>query len=87
MNADIQGALDQLDDFYHCFEHKGKRLSKEYVEGILRQGLSRGYTHTGQFTDDEVDAIIHRFDMQVIRKHQLEATQFVMPLDAVTPKQ
>ena len=32
MNADIEGSLNQLNKSYQCFEHKGKRLTKEQVK-------------------------------------------------------
>lgn len=58
MNADIQGALSQLKTSYKAFEHKGKRMTKYQVKRVLEYGISKGYTNTGQLTDDEVDKII-----------------------------
>lgn len=58
MNADIKGALEQLNRSYHTFEHNGKRMTKEQVKAVLEYGLEKGYTHTGQLTDNEVDLIL-----------------------------
>lgn len=59
MNADIKGALAQL-HYYRCFEHRGKRMTKAQVKKILEYGLSKGYKHTGQLTDGEVDGLIYK---------------------------
>lgn len=58
MNADIQGALAQLKTSYKAFEHKGKRMTKEQVKSVLEYGISKGYTNTGQLSDEEVDKIV-----------------------------
>lgn len=58
MNADIKGSLEQLDRSYKSFTHKGKRMTKNQVKNILEYGLSKGYTNTGQLSDDEVDGIL-----------------------------
>lgn len=55
MNADIKGALSQINKTYRLFEHKGKSMSKDEVTKILKYGLAKGYEHTGQLTDDDVD--------------------------------
>ena len=59
MNADISGALQQLDKSYRCFEHKGKPMSKDQVLKVLKYGVSKGYTNTGQISDEEVDKILN----------------------------
>jgi hypothetical protein len=59
MNADIKGALKQLNKSYRAFEHKGKSMTKEQVKMVLEYGLNKGYKHTGQLTDEEVDIIIN----------------------------
>lgn len=58
MNADIAGALAQIDKSWKGFEHKGKRLTKEQVIKVLEFGLSKGYKTTDQFTDEEVDNLL-----------------------------
>ncbi len=58
MNADIKGALKQIDKSYRSFEHKGMPMTKKQVKSVLEYGLEKGYKHTGQLTDEEVDMII-----------------------------
>lgn len=58
MNADIKGALEQLNKSWKAFTHKGKRMTKEEVKRVLMYGLKQGYTHTGQLSDEEVDKVI-----------------------------
>jgi len=58
MHADIAGALMQINKSYKAFEHRGKPMTKSQVIKVLKYGLSKGYTNTGQFTDDEVDEIL-----------------------------
>tara|TARA_B100001146_G_C15977464_1_gene346869 strand:- start:453 stop:635 length:183 start_codon:yes stop_codon:yes gene_type:complete len=58
MNADIEGALTQLDRSYKAFTHKGKPMTKLQVKKVLEYGLKQGYEHTGQLTDNEVDQIL-----------------------------
>lgn len=58
MNADIKGALAQLNRSYKAFEHKGKRMTKQEVKKVLEYGLAKGYKHTGQLLDEEVERII-----------------------------
>ncbi len=58
MVADIKGALEQLNKSYRAFEHRGKSMTKEQVKKVLEYGLEKGYEHTGQLTDKEVDAVI-----------------------------
>lgn len=58
MEADLVGALEQLDKSYKAFEHKGKPMTKEQVRQVLVYGIRKGYTHTGQLTDEEVDSVL-----------------------------
>ena len=58
MNADIAGALEQINKFYTAFQHKGKPMTKEQVKKVLQYGLKKGYKNTGQFTDEEVDKVL-----------------------------
>lgn len=58
MKADLTGALEQLDKSYKTFEHKGKPMTKEQVRKVLIYGIKKGYRHTGQLTDEEVDKIL-----------------------------
>lgn len=59
MRADIVGALTQLERSWRTFEHRGKPMTKEQVKKVLLYGINKGYKHTGEFTDEEVDAVIN----------------------------
>ncbi len=58
MNADIKGALAQINRSYRAFEHKGQRMTKDQVKKVLEYGLNMGYTSTSQLSDDEVDVVL-----------------------------
>lgn len=60
MKADLAGALEQLNKSWKTFEHKNKPMTKEQVRKYLIYGLNRGYRHTGQLTDEEIDSIISK---------------------------
>lgn len=60
MNADIKGALEQINKSYKAFEHKGERMTYKQVKAVLEYGLENGYTNTGQLQDEEVDEIISK---------------------------
>lgn len=55
MQADLVGALEQLDRSWRAFEHKGKPMTKEQVRKALVYGIRKGYTHTGQMSDEDVE--------------------------------
>ncbi len=59
MHADLAGALEQLDNSWKAFEHKGRLLTKQQVRAVLVYGLSKGYKSTKELTDQEVDSIIN----------------------------
>jgi len=59
MKAAIKGALQQINKSWKAFEHKGKKMTKRQVKSVLEYGLQKGYEHTGQYTDDEIDNIIN----------------------------
>ena len=58
MNADLIGALGQLENSWRAFEHKGKPMTKEEVRKCLVYGIKKGYKHTGQLTDNDVEIAI-----------------------------
>jgi hypothetical protein len=58
MEADIKGSLNQINKAWKCFEHKGEPMTKKQVIAVLNYGLMKGYEHTGQFTEEEVDKIL-----------------------------
>lgn len=60
MNADIKGALRNINKWYRCFEHNDKPMTKDQVKAVLNYGLSKGYDNTGQLTDEEVNEVLGR---------------------------
>jgi hypothetical protein len=58
MNADIKGALRQINKSWKAFFHKGKPMTFKEVKAVLEYGIKKGYKSTGELTDDEVDSII-----------------------------
>jgi len=58
MNADIKGALEQLNKSYKAFTHRERFLSKNDVKRVLEYGLTKGYKTTDELTDVEVDKIL-----------------------------
>ncbi len=61
MNADIKGALVRINRTYRAFEHNGKPMTKEQVRKVLEYGISKGYTNTGQLSDEEVDKVLTNY--------------------------
>lgn len=59
MNADVKGALNQLDRSYKAFVHNGKPMAKHEVKKVLEYALAKGYEHTGQLSDKEIDSIVN----------------------------
>lgn len=58
MDADIQGALNQINRSYRAFEHNGIAMTKKEVKKVLQFGLMRGYKTTDQISDVEIDKIL-----------------------------
>lgn len=62
MNADIKGALAQINTSYKAFIHNGKRMSKEQVKAVLEYADQVGYKTTDQIPDKEIDEIIDKLN-------------------------
>lgn len=60
MNADVKGALAQLNKSWSAFTHKGQRMSKNEVKAVLEYAVSKGYKTTAELSDNEVDEIINK---------------------------
>ena len=60
MNADIKGAIERINTCWWAFEHNGKPMTKTQVKEVLYYGLKKGYKHTGQISDEEIDNIINK---------------------------
>jgi len=61
MKADLVGALQQLDTSWSAFEHKGKPMTKDQVRKALVYGIKKGYKHTGDLTDEDIDLALSVF--------------------------
>lgn len=59
MNADVKGALAQINTSWNAFTHKGQRMSKNQVKAVLEYAVSKGYKTTAELNDNEVDEIIN----------------------------
>lgn len=59
MNANLAGALEQLETSWKAFEHNGKPMTKEQVRKALIYGLKKGYSTTKELTDEDVDNAIY----------------------------
>jgi len=60
MNADVKGALNQIDKSWKAFTHEGYNLTKPAVKRILEYALAKGYEHTGQIRDSEIDHLLNK---------------------------
>lgn len=58
MDADIEGAYENLEKSWRVFEHRGKPMTKNQVRQVLLHGIKKGYESTSEFTDEEIDQII-----------------------------
>ncbi len=58
MNADIKGALQQLNKSWQAFVHNGKPMTKLQVKAVLEYAIKKGYEHTGQLSDSEIDSVL-----------------------------
>lgn len=59
MNADIKGALAQINRSWKVFEYKGKPMTKKQVKAVLEYGVSKGYETTNEISSEEIDNIIN----------------------------
>jgi hypothetical protein len=60
MQADLVGALKQLNTSWRTFEHKGKSMTKEQVRKVLVYGIQKGYKSTAELKDEEVDEVLKK---------------------------
>jgi hypothetical protein len=66
MNADVEGALAQINRSYKDFEHKGKPMTKVQVKAVLEYAKQVGYKSTNQLKDFEVDDIIDKVNKGIL---------------------
>jgi hypothetical protein len=58
MNADVRGALEQINKSYKSFVHNGRPMTKSEVKAVLTYAIAKGYKHTGELSDNEIDMIL-----------------------------
>ena len=62
MNADVKGALAQINKSWKTFEHNGQKMCKAEVRAVLEYAVSKGYETTDELKDSEVDEIIKKLN-------------------------
>ena len=72
MNADLKGALEQINRSWKAFEHRGKKMTKSQVRKVLEYGISKGYATTAELKNEEVDNILNNLTPQGINTKQWE---------------
>lgn len=60
MDADVQGALAQINKSYRAFEHNGKRMTKQEVKAVLEYADKKGYKLVSELKDEEIDDVLNR---------------------------
>ena len=58
MNSSIKGALAQIKTSWRAFSHKDKPMTKKQVKAVLEYALKKGYEHTGQLSEEEIDNVL-----------------------------
>ncbi len=58
MDADVKGALSQINESWKAFVHRGKPMTKEQVIKVLNYAVSKGYKSTAELQDAEVDRLL-----------------------------
>lgn len=60
MEANLKGALAQLNKAWPAFRHNDKPMTKAQVKAVLQYGISMGYESTADLTDPEVEMVISK---------------------------
>lgn len=64
MRADCKGALAQIDKSWKSFVHNHNPMTKAQVKAVLEYAVEKGYEHTGQLSDEEIDSVIASISKQ-----------------------
>lgn len=87
MNADVKGALNQIDKSWKAFTVKGYTLTKPTVKRILEYAVAKGYQHTGQIRDAEIDHLINKgTTIEQWERYYVESKEFEERMQAKKPK-
>jgi len=68
MNADLAGALEQLNNSWRTFIHNDKPMTKEQVRKALVYGLKKGYKGTNELTDQDIETALADNDTKSVSK-------------------
>lgn len=60
MDADIAGALAQINTSWKAFEHEGKPMTKNQVKHCLEYGLEKGYKSVSELTETDLKIALKR---------------------------
>jgi hypothetical protein len=60
MDADIAGALAQIESSWKAFEYNGEPMTKNQVKHVLEYGIELGYTVVSQLTDVDIKIALKR---------------------------
>lgn len=60
MNANVKGALAQINQSYKSFVHKGIPMTRNQVKAVLEYAIQVGYKTTNELNNSEVDEIIDK---------------------------
>lgn len=86
MNADVKGALNQIDKSWKAFTVKGYNLTKPAVKRILEYALAKGYDHTGQISDAEIDHLLNKgTTIEQWERYYVESKEFEERMQAKKP--
>lgn len=58
MNADVKGALAQINKSWRAFVHNGKPMTKHEVKTVLEYAVKMGYKTTDELSDEEINKLI-----------------------------
>lgn len=64
MNADVKGALAQINHSYKAFKHRGKNMTKKQVKAVLEFAVSQEYKTTDEISFIEIDTILENLQNQ-----------------------
>lgn len=58
MDADVKGALAQINKSWKAFTHNGNPMTKEQVRLVLQYAVNKGYKSTSELSDKEIDMLL-----------------------------